>query len=275
MDIDRPKVSIITVVLNDAEGLEKTILSVSSQDYRDIEHIIIDGGSTDIALNVIRRFGNKINYWVSEPDNGPYNAMNKGLAIASGTWVNFMNAGDCFYNSNTVSRVFSSEFRNASLIYGDTIADYGTFKIFRQRHNLSDIWKGMVFFHQSMFVKTHLIKDSVYNLKYRLGADYDLIYKLYQEGCQFYSVPFPIALCDAHGISNRYMVKSALDHFWVIKSYKKLTLRETLYHFGVIAYLSLIELIYRFLPGIWIRRIIKAINRKGYRMMLELETINQ
>jgi hypothetical protein len=186
-----------------------------------------------------------------------------------------MNAGDRFYKSDTISKVFSREFKNADLIYGDTIADYITFRLIRKSQDSKEIWKGMIFFHQSMFVKTYLVKDSGYNLKYRLGADYDMIYQLYHGGCRIYSVPFPIAVCDAFGISNRYMVKSALDHFRVIKSHKKLTSRETLHHFSVITYLSLIELIYRFMPGIWIRRIIKALNRKSYRMMLELDTINQ
>ena len=90
------KFSIITINYNNVEGLRNTIKSVVNQTYTDYEFIIIDGGSTDGSVEVIKEYANIITYWVSEPDKGIYNAMNKGIEVANGEYLNFMNSGDCF-----------------------------------------------------------------------------------------------------------------------------------------------------------------------------------
>ena len=96
---DAPLISIITVVLNGAETLERTILSVLRQDFDDLEYVIIDGGSTDGSLDIIRRYESEIHYWRSEPDNGLYDAMNKGVRASKGRWVLFLGADDLLVNS--------------------------------------------------------------------------------------------------------------------------------------------------------------------------------
>jgi glycosyltransferase involved in cell wall biosynthesis len=88
------KLSVITINYNNAIGLRKTIESVVNQTFRDYEYIIIDGGSTDGSVDVIKEYADKIDYWVSEPDKGIYNAMNKGVAAAHGEYTNFLNSGD-------------------------------------------------------------------------------------------------------------------------------------------------------------------------------------
>ncbi|HEX3386494.1 MAG TPA: glycosyltransferase, partial [Mucilaginibacter sp.] len=93
-DINRPKVSIVTVVFNAADSLELTILSVINQSYPNTEFIIIDGGSTDGTVDLIKKYDKKINYWISEKDSGIYDAMNKALDVVSGDWVYFLGAGD-------------------------------------------------------------------------------------------------------------------------------------------------------------------------------------
>ena len=93
-------ISIITVVFNDKYGLEETILSVLSQTSENIEYIIIDGGSNDGTVDVIKKYEKSIDKWISEPDNGIYDAMNKGIALASGGFINFMNAGDVYASNN-------------------------------------------------------------------------------------------------------------------------------------------------------------------------------
>ena len=96
------KYSIITVNFNNKEGLLKTIESVIHQTFRDFEFIIIDGGSTDGSVDVLKEYSSQINYWVSEPDGGIYQGMNKGLRQAKGDYVNFMNSGDCFYSASVL-----------------------------------------------------------------------------------------------------------------------------------------------------------------------------
>ena len=97
-----PKLSIITVNLNNAAGLQKTIESVINQTFTDYEFIIIDGGSTDSSLEIIKQYANKITYWVSEPDNGIYNGMNKGIGQADGEYCFFLNSGDWMIENNTL-----------------------------------------------------------------------------------------------------------------------------------------------------------------------------
>ena len=102
------KISVVTVCYNAADTIEKTILSVLNQTYHDIEYIIIDGGSTDGTVEIIRKYADKIAYWVSEPDKGIYDAMNKGIEVATGEWINFMNAGDRFYKSDVIKLIFDN-----------------------------------------------------------------------------------------------------------------------------------------------------------------------
>lgn len=99
-------ISVVTVCYNAADTIEKTMLSVLNQTYHDIEYIIIDGGSTDGTVEIIRKYADRIAYWVSEPDKGIYDAMNKGIKVATGEWINFMNAGDEFVDEGVIEKLF-------------------------------------------------------------------------------------------------------------------------------------------------------------------------
>lgn len=113
-----PLITIVTVVLNDVRFIEKTIQSVLNQTYQNIEYIIIDGGSTDGTLNIIRKYEKFLDFWVTEKDKGIYHAMNKGRKIAKGKWINFMNSGDTFYSKDTIKSITFTNFQNSSIIYG-------------------------------------------------------------------------------------------------------------------------------------------------------------
>src|SRR5690348_17657794 len=101
-----PKLSIITINLNNVKGLQKTMESVFAQTFTDYEYIIIDGGSTDGSVSEIKKHQNKLVYWISENDKGIYNAMNKGIVKANGEYILFMNSGDYLYTDNTIKEVF-------------------------------------------------------------------------------------------------------------------------------------------------------------------------
>jgi glycosyltransferase involved in cell wall biosynthesis len=114
------KLSIITINYNDAEGLQKTIQSVVKQTYKEFEYIVIDGGSTDKSIDIIKSYADKIHYWVSEKDSGVYNAQNKGILKANGEYVIFLNSGDYFKNDNVIKLLFEKS-QGQDIIYGDIL----------------------------------------------------------------------------------------------------------------------------------------------------------
>src|SRR4030043_464009 len=113
-----PHLSIITINLNNAAGLRQTIESVINQTFSDYEYIIIDGGSTDGSVDVIKEYASKLRYWITEPDTGIYNAMNKGIMQAKGEYFQFLNSGDWFLNETILQKLFSVD-HNADILYGD------------------------------------------------------------------------------------------------------------------------------------------------------------
>ncbi len=173
----KPKISIITITFNAAETLERTIKSIASQDYSNIEYIIIDGGSTDTTCSLIRQYTPIIDYWVSEPDQGLYHAMNKGLAASTGDYVWFINAGDEIYEPSTISQVFDSQ-PYSDIYYGNTVMTNMKGDIIGDRRlsppdklDWQSFKKGMLVSHQSIIVKRTIA--SSYNLKYRFSADFE------------------------------------------------------------------------------------------------------
>jgi glycosyltransferase involved in cell wall biosynthesis len=119
----KPIITVITVARNCEDTIEDTIVNVINQKFRNIEYIIIDGASSDNTLEIIKKYERSIDYWISELDNGIYDAMNKGIDLATGDWINFMNAGDSFYNYNLFSTIFDQfEYNKFDVIYGDFIA---------------------------------------------------------------------------------------------------------------------------------------------------------
>ena len=169
------KYSIITVNYNNKEGLRKTIESVIHQSFRDYEYIVIDGGSTDGSKEVLKAYDAQISYWVSEPDGGIYQGMNKGIAKATGDYLNFMNYGDCFYSSEILEKVSSYQ-SDADFIVGK---DYHYNNEINKGHaSLQPTRTTMMHFfiatldHQSSFIKRELFKDSLYDESYQLVSDW-------------------------------------------------------------------------------------------------------
>ncbi len=172
-----PIVSIITVVFNGEKTLESTIKSVINQTYDNIEYVIIDGNSKDKTLDIIKKYDSKISKWISEPDEGIYDAMNKGINISTGDYIWFMNSGDELANAKTVEDIISSS-PNSDIYYGDTVMiDCNGNEIGNRRLSPPEklTWKsfkkGMLVSHQSFIAKKQIIKS--YNLKYKFSADFE------------------------------------------------------------------------------------------------------
>jgi len=172
--------SIITVTYNASQWLERTIQSVISQSYSNIEYLIIDGNSTDGTLDIIKKYRPWIAHCVSEPDNGLYDAMNKGLKLATGDYVWFLNAGDTIFSENTVQRIVDTVGSEnlPDIVYGETqIVDSLGDSLAMRRLKAPEVlsWKsfrmGMMVCHQSFLVKRAIAEP--YDLHYRFTADYD------------------------------------------------------------------------------------------------------
>ena len=187
-----PVISIITVVLNNSGGFGLTAGSVMAQRYPCVEFIVIDGGSTDGTLQHIREISGRIHYWISEPDKGIYDAMNKGIEQATGEWIVFLNAGDVFAGPDVLSRVFAADSNGADVIYGDSIADYTQFKVKRNAGSPENLWRGMPFSHQAMFVRTSLMKTHKFSTGFTIAADFDLVCRLYNDKSRFFHFPEPV-----------------------------------------------------------------------------------
>ena len=177
----QPKFSIITITYNAEQWLERTILSVLSQSYTNVEYIVIDGASTDRTVELIKQYEAGISYWVSEPDQGLYDAMNKGLRKATGDYVWFLNAGDTLYTADTLQSVVASLKKSVSLpdvLYGETQivdAQGRSLGMRRLKAPRKLTWKrfrmGMLVCHQSFVVKRSLAPE--YDTTYRWVADYE------------------------------------------------------------------------------------------------------
>lgn len=188
------KISVVTVCYNADQVIESTIVSVSNQTYSDVEYIVIDGKSNDGTDNIISKHEKKLSCYVSEPDDGIYDAMNKGIDKATGDYVIFLNAGDEFANIDTLQRFVScAEKENADVLYGDVIYNYKYGQRLVKADRLKNIEYDMVFSHQSVFIRASLLKYNMFNLKYRLAGDYDLLLRLYHQNCSFVYLNYPIS----------------------------------------------------------------------------------
>ena len=229
---DRPVVTVVTVVLNDAAGLQKTIASVTSQTYDTIELIIIDGSSSDATLEVIRGCEDRIDFWISEPDRGIYDAMNKGIDLAAGAWINFLNCGDCFYRADTVETVFRSSCADADFIYGDTFFLSGDFHGVVKAWDFSQLWKTMIFTHQSLFTRAEILKNRKFDTSFRICADFDIIFSSYMQGRTFHYADTVIAMFDP-GYSDINRALMAIEKWRVVRRFRS-DVRFHLFYAGLV-----------------------------------------
>lgn len=206
------KLSIITVNLNNADGLRKTIDSVINQAYTNFEHIIIDGGSTDESVEVIKEYEalykekQRHLYWVSEPDKGIYNGMNKGIKVAKGEYCQFLNSGDELVKSTILEKV-TNDNNDKDILYGNIINKKETKILNEVKYpksiSLVLLAKGALG-HPAMFIKKELFdKFGYYNENYKIVSDWEFYSKSFlKHNCSYYHLNYPISYFDIDGISN-------------------------------------------------------------------------
>ena len=227
-----PLISIITVVFNHKDLLERTISSVGRQTYKNIEYVVIDGGSTDGTCDVIRKYESEIAYWVSEPDKGLYDAMNKGMRAATGNYVWFINAGDEIYQSGTLEQLIQQSSGAADVYYGETeLIDPSGFPLgVRSRlttHALPetltwmDMSKGMAVCHQSFMARKEIAP--YFDPKYPYCADVDWIIKSLKNSREVVNTHMILSKFLVGGFSRRLHSKSLMDRYRILQ-----------HHFGVI-----------------------------------------
>lgn len=218
------KLSIITVNFNHKEGLKNTINSVINQkDFDDYEFIVIDGGSTDGSRDVIVENASRINYWVSEKDGGIYNGMNKGVKVAKGEYLIFMNSGDTFYNNHVLADVFSQDCE-AEFIVGNHIAGENVYTS-PKKVTCRYMFKTALY-HQATFIKASNFQDQLYNERYKIVADWvHMFRRLIIDNASYQHVDVIVCRCEEGGISTTHWQ----DVLHERKDYLKTILPERIY----------------------------------------------
>lgn len=203
-----PKVSIITVNFNNAQGLYKTIRSVINQNCTDFEYIVIDGGSTDDSIKIIQDHSERINYWISEADRGIYHAMNKGILASSGAYLQFLNSGDWFTSDSVLKKVMESGF-NEDILYGDINYEFddGSIKAARignEEYITMAYFYRHMFPHQASFIKRELFSSEMYDETLKIIADWKFfIDRIVFKNCSIKKINFPVVNYDMSGISSQ------------------------------------------------------------------------
>lgn len=221
---EQPLISLVTITFNASSELKPTMLSVKEQTFQDFEHLIIDGASTDDTLSVARRFGTDKLRILSEPDKGLYDAMNKGLAMAKGKYILFLNAGDTFHTSQTLEAYAKAAEKDPDIIYSDTeIVDRLRNRI-GPRHlsvpdtlTLESFSHGMLICHQAFMVKRKLAPR--YDLSYKFSADYEWTLQCILRTSPGRCVNLHMVGIDylSDGLTDRNHMKSLLERFEIMR----------------------------------------------------------
>lgn len=203
----RPLITIITVVFNGEVGLENAILSVINQTYDNVEFIVIDGGSADGTVDIIKRHDLEIDYWVSEKDNGIFDAMNKGVSVAQGEWILFLGSDDYLINDSVLSEFIckllqlseADPQKKPSLVFGDVVYSNGYY--FKSKLDYRLLLHNTVH-HQAALYNKALFKSFRYNSAFKTVADYELNLLIYVNKIKTFYIGKPMSFCTYGGVSS-------------------------------------------------------------------------
>lgn len=212
--------SVITVTRNNLDGLKRTAQSLQAQSWQDYEWVVIDGASTDGTPAYLSALNDSRLSYISEPDNGIYEAMNKGTVKAQGDYLLFMNAGDTLANETILSRMATLTITQPDFIYGDS-QENGFYKKARSHNH---IHYGMFTHHQAMLYRRNTWNDLRYDTNYKIAADYDATLRFLQRAAQAAYVPFAVCDFEPGGISQRDVKTGRKEQFLSRRRNKVLSL---------------------------------------------------
>lgn len=232
-------ISDVTISYNDKEGLAKTLDSLFSQQLGrediNLQILVIDGASNDgtkellesyteqISNNLIKIDGRIDFSYICEPDDGIYDAMNKGIRFSNGEWIFFLNSGDYLCSRTTLSDFFNaaiaSDAINKDIIYGDSYRIYRNRSVVKYADNLSTIVKGLPFSHQSVFTRTELFYNRYYDVSYKISGDYEWFLGAYVQRRLFAYVPICVSAFNTEGLSSKHVYENYLEAEKVRKKY--------------------------------------------------------
>ena len=215
------KLSIITVNLNNKDGLQKTIDSVVSQTFKDYEWIVIDGGSTDGSRELIEQYADHFAYWVSEPDKGVYNAMNKGIRVAKGEYLQFLNSGDWLVDETALERCFSHGF-TADIAFGDQYFVHPEGK--RHKSSFPKLLTFKFLFqsslgHSASFIKRELFQIEQYDESFKIVSDWAFFVKMMLDDRKFVNINETVTCYDLSGISSTNIELRTQERNFVIERF--------------------------------------------------------
>lgn len=232
------KVSVITVVFNASQVIEKTLNSILTQTYTNTEFIIIDGGSDDGTIEIIDKHRKHIDHFISEKDSGIYDAMNKGIQYATGDWICFMNAGDTFFNTDTIKDLFYKKEISHDILAGDCIADYKSFTKYLKAKDLQKIIYGMTFCHQSSFVRANMFQKLNFNSEFKISSDFDFFYRCYLSKAKIKMYRFPFSIINTEGVSNKLQLQVIFENREIYRKHSK--------SYAVVEFIYLLKIVWTF-----------------------------
>lgn len=223
-------VSIITVTQNNCEGLRATLQSIARLADARIEVIVVDGHSTDATDQVVEEYRSRITHFEQDHGEGIYAAMNQGAELATGEWLIFMNAGDCFANAEVLKHFWPAD--GVGVAFGRSVEPGGTPKSRYKTGN--PIWLEMPFNHQAMFCRRSLFEQHPYDARLKIAGDFEFVLWAHRQGVKFQRLDLDVAIVEPGGVSDQHYFLRAADwyrvarrhHFWNLKMhfhyYKKL-----------------------------------------------------
>lgn len=237
----RPLVSVVTVCLNAADDIENTLQSVFSQDLEPFEYVVLDGGSIDGTVDILRRFESRLAYWQSEPDKGVYHAMNDAIDKAKGEWILFMNAGDSFVDGSALRRMFARVPETADVVYGHHIYRRGNVDIRKRAADFESTWTHLwdghlhkdwldgIPGHQATAIRRDLLRRLRFDTKYGIAADHDLLFRARRDGASFFNCDELLSVYVGGGLSERQYDRCKREWRDIVATYGNPQTAEALY----------------------------------------------
>ncbi len=263
-----PLFTLVTITLNNYDGLIKTYGSIKNQNFDSFEWIVIDGGSTDETLEFLRKHRSETRtqqhpfQFLSEPDDGLYDAMNKGIEKARGHYILFLNAGDQLAQSDTLETISKHTQSKPEFIYGDALDPQ-----YKTARRYKDIAWGMITHHQSMLYRRHTIRDFKmhYSLLYTIASDYDFTLRFLQKAKKIIYIPKPICIFEQGGLSQKNAALGRKEQFIIREKLELVPVHKNLY---ILCIQAISWNLRRFCP--WGYRAIKSLYR-----LIARKTISQ